>query len=367
MHCRLESGFCLLDISSSVTNFTIVCLPTEQVYHVSVPTQPSAQVGEGIIKLSSPNSASVISPTTGKPIMEIPFRDIRRLGCCATFNLSLVWFETCRSCKGGQPDQFYFFVVSSGIGNAQIITRELKTAIERFTGVFLIMESDQAELAFISRNHYGCPPYPAMAKTNIIRRALGHFPVPYMPHPPTIRRESDPAMAVGVSLEEYAAAKPSRRTFSLSSGSTPKPRVLMKSHTTLDRFRKPSSSSISSQNSLELETGGEPSTPNSDVFDTSSYSPKRKLSLSQKDSLSSHSSTNSGPYNPAIAEEEENEVDDVVEEDDGIAGRTNMSNMHRLTRSGTDLHTIGRPNVPPRSRASLLPNLKKRSKTVYGI
>ena len=296
--------------------------------------------------------------------MEVPFKDIRRLGCCNTFNISLVWFETCRSCKGGQPDQFYFFVVPSGITNAQIITRELKTATERFTGVFLIMESDQTELAFISRNHYGCQPYPTIAKTNIIRRALGHFAMPYMHQPPTLRRESDPVMTVGVSLEEYAAAKPGRRTFSLSGGSNSKPRVLTKAHTTLDRFRKGSSTSLGSQNSLELEAG-ESSTPLSDVFESSS-SPKRKLS--QKDSLSSHSSTNSGPFNTAIAEEEEEEVEDVVEEDT-VVGRTNMSNMHRLTRSGTDLHTIGRPNVPPRSQESLrsIVNLKKRSKTVHAI
>lgn len=315
------------------------------------------------MKLSSPNSASVISPTTGKPIMEVPFGDIRRLGCCATLNYSLVWFETCRSCKSSQPDLFYFFVVPSGINNAQLITRELKGAIERYTGVFLIMESDPMELAFISRNHYGCPSYPLMARNNIIRRALGQHAVPY-PHQPlsaTIRRESEPVMAVGVSLEEYAAAKPSRRTFSVSSAVTPKPRAFIRGHTTLDRFRKMSSNSISSQNSLELDTSGS-SPPPSEVFDTS-FSPKRKLS--QKDSLSSHSSANSGPLSPAIAEEDEEEVRaDTVED---VIGETNMSYMHGLTRSGTDLHTIGRPNVPPRSRASLLPNLKKRSKTVHGI
>ena len=341
--------------------------PTEQVYHVSVPTQPSAQVGEGIVKLSSPNTVSVISPTTGKPIMEVPFRDIRRLGCCAFFNFSLVWFETCRSCKSNQPDLFYFFVVPSGIDNARIITREIKGAIERYTGVFLIMESDQTELAFISRNHYGCSSYPVMARNNIICRALGgQYAVPYSRQtvPPTIRRESDPAMPIGVSLEEYAATKPSRRTFSVSSGITQKPRTIMRGHTTLDRLRNVSCSSAGSQNSLELDRT-DTSPPLSEVFD-SSFSPKRKLS--QKDSLSSHSSTNSGPFSPAIAEEDEEVVREVVREEvDEDMGRTNMRSMHRLTRSGTDLQTIGRPNVPPRSRASLLPNLKKRSKTVHGI
>lgn len=262
-------------------------------------------------------------------------------------NRDIVWIETCKSCKNlSELDQFVFFIVSSGSFARQSLIRELKIMTEKATGVFLILEETTAtEMAYISRSHYGCPSYPVMARNRILYGGL----VSPVSHGPVmagdvIRRPSEPIMNVGVSLEEIAT-KPSRRGTISSSPTTPHPpgrpflsrgpSSLSRGPTSLDRFRKPSVSSMSSQNSMEASE--DVNTPLSDaVFETPGSPLKRKLS--HKDSLSSHGSIASTGSNQAIPEEEEDEV-------------TSISNSRRLSKSRPDLF---RPNVPPRSPASLL-------------
>lgn len=317
-------------------------LTTEPVYHVHVPTQPSAVNGEGILKFTSRGSVSVISPATSLPMTDVSLKDLRRIGTMLLNNRDIIWLETCKSCKNSsEPNQFFFFVVASGYVALQSLIQELKIATEKTSGVFLILEeTTNTEVAYISKNHYGCPSYPAMARNRILCGGLA----PSSPSPisiaDTIRRPSEPVMNVGVSLEEIAT-KPSRRgtISSITSPTTPYPPnrpFLSRGPTSLDRFRKPSMSSLSSQNSLEISD--EAHTPLSDgVFETPTSPCKRKLS--QKDSLTSHGSTGSNGSSPPIPEDPRE--DEVIVE---------ISEMRRLSKSRPDLY---RPNVPPRSAASL--------------
>ncbi|XP_019856874.1 PREDICTED: uncharacterized protein LOC109585304 [Amphimedon queenslandica] len=310
----------------------------EPVYHVHIPTQPSAESGEGIFKFNSRGSISIISPSDSHSLLEVPLKDIRRVGSMLINNRDILWIETCRSCKNSSElDQFIFFVISSGAYARQSLVRELKIMTEKATGVFLILEeTSPTEMAYISRSHYGCPSFPVMARNRILYGGLipsGATLHSLMAAGDVLRRPSEPIMNVGVSLEEIAT-KPSRRGTIGSSPTTPYPPgrpVLSRGPTSLDRFRKPSLTSMSSQNSTDGTGSEEVHTPLSDgVFDPPVLSPlKRKLS--QKDSLSSHgSSTGSQP----IPEDEE----------------LSLSNSRRLSKSRPDLH---RPNVPPRSPASL--------------
>ena len=308
----------------------------EPVYHVHIPTQPSAESGEGIFKFNSRGSISIISPSDSHSLVEVPLRDIRRVGSILINNRDILWIETCRSCKNSSElDQFIFFVISSGGYARQSLVRELKIMTEKATGAFLILEeTNPTEMAYISRTHYGCPSFPVMARNRILYGGLipSGATVHCLTAADVLRRPSEPIMNLGVSLEEIAT-KPSRRGTIGSSPTTPHPPgrpVLSRGPTSLDRFRKPSLTSMSSVNSTD---GGseEVHTPLSDgVFDPPVLSPlKRKLS--QKDSLSSHgSSTGSQP----------------IPEDEEIS----LSSSRRLSKSRPDLH---RPNVPPRSPASL--------------
>lgn len=363
-HGRHNSVLCI-----SSHHFSVLFLSSshiEQVFHVSVPNQPSAEAGEGILKLSNQTSVCIISPTSGKPLLEIPFRDIRRLGCMEAYNHDLVWIETCKSCRGGnnmQPNQFYFFVVPSGPANSRLVAKDLKIGVERCTGVFLILEeSDQFEIAYISRDHYGCAAYLSTARNRIIHSGITQGSTPWNLGPiPTQRlvqvmqRPSEPTLNIGLSLEEYATAKPTRRgTFSISNlPSTGRPHhPLHRGMTTLDRFRKASLSSIDSHSSLEMTDGNSDLlTPVSDVFEPSfalpNGSPHRK-NLSQTDSISSRGSAgSSSPIAEEPGEEDEEEP--------------RMHPLRKRSRSRPELRVVHNPPyIPPRSPASLL---KLRART----
>ena len=54
-----------------------------------------------------------------------------------------------------------------------LIAGDLKTKIEKDTGRFLIMEEDKhPECTYISRGHYGCPPYPKLGRDRVLRAGL---------------------------------------------------------------------------------------------------------------------------------------------------------------------------------------------------
>ena len=334
--------------------------PTEPVYHVTVPNQPSAHYGEGIMKFNPSGSVAVISPAVGNTLMEVSLMDIRRVGYMYMYNRDIVWFETCKSCKNSHElDQFSFAIVQSGTATAQTLTRNLKMAIERSTGVFLILEeSTPIEMAFVSRNHYGCPCYPSMSRNRILLGGMNNSDIHGINNMfqqrasepnisvgvhPLLRRPSEPVQKFGLSLEEYVS-NPQRRTTISTSPTTPYPPVrppkLSRGPTSLDRFRQASTSSMSSQTSVDMFE--EP--PSLDgVFEASLPTFRRQLSkkgsihsrnLSQQDSISSHGSAGSTGSSPLEDHHEEIE----------------FSMMKRVSQSRPEL----RPNVPPRSPASLM-------------
>lgn len=328
-------------MTNDTYSHNIYLLYIEPVYHVHIPTQPSAESGEGIFKFNTHGTVSAISPATSQPMVELTLKDIRRIGIMVINNKDILWLETCKSCKktSREIDQFVFFIVCSGNYACQNLLRELKITTERCTGVFLIMEeTTSTEISYISRNHYGCTSFPIMARNRILYGGLSSpMSSPISPSPlvlgDVIRRPSEPVMNMGVTLEEIAV-KPSRRgTISVSSPTNPYPPArpfLSRGPTSLDRFHKPSLSSLSSQASLELPEEVV-HTPLSDaVFDTGS---PLKRQLSHKDSLSSHGSASS--------------TGSIPEDDDHS---NSISATRRLSKSRPDLH---RPNIPPRSPASL--------------
>ena len=138
-------------------------------FHVTIPHQPSAVYSEGILKLTARAHLLVVLPSTGVSCLEFPFDEIRRLGCRSDMGADIIWFETC---KKSVPDAFYFFSVASGFEVAHQIIRDLKGAIERSTGVFLILEDSEnkdMQLSFISRSHYGCEEYPSSSRARILQ------------------------------------------------------------------------------------------------------------------------------------------------------------------------------------------------------
>lgn len=327
-------------------SFTLHSL--EPVYHVSIPTQPSTEGGDGILKFSM-GQATVMSPSSGQSMLDIPLHDIRRIGYTQAYSRDIVWFETCKTCKNSQePDQFLFFTVPSGQATAQAVTRDVKVTIERSTGAFLILEdTSDTDIAYIARHHYGCSSYPQTARNRIIYSGLTNNPTP--PPLELLRRPSEPVNmgSMGISLEEYVTTSkpPTRRgtiaTFSPSAathnrsffGSGNSGNSGSRGPTPLERMK----TSITSQNSLETMEE-EVNIPASDsVFESlnSSTTTARK----KQDSLSSHSSTGSAGSIPPIMHEEEEPNNNIV--------RSKM-----LSRSRPDLASI-RPNIPPRSAASL--------------
>lgn len=276
-----------------------------------------------------------------------------------THNSDIVWFETCRSCKNTNQgvDQFIFVIIPSGTATAQALTREIKVTIERATGVFLILEeSNQVEMTFVSRSHYGCACFPTMSRNRILMGGLteclekrlikykrasepvlnGGIPMSLgSPHVDPYRRPSD--TFTGLSLEEYVTQPHRRGTISSSSPTTPHPprHMLSRGPTSLDRFRQPSIGSITSQNSVDL--GDEVHTPLSDaVFDLPPSS-SLKRNLSKKDSLSSHGSEGSS-------------ISASFDQHDDHHHGDQIGQIRRLSQSRPD---ISRPSIPPRSAASL--------------
>ena len=121
-------------------------------------------------------AVKVVSPSIGQTAMEIPFQQIRRFGCQVYLDSDIVWFETC-NCKGSQQ-QFYFFVVASGIEKALSITHDLKKSIEYTTRSLLIQEEGDEmnyQYSYISRIHYGCSEYSAFARDRVLSASLMHL------------------------------------------------------------------------------------------------------------------------------------------------------------------------------------------------
>jgi len=316
-------------------NFMLPLPPSslsEQVYHVTVPHQPSATYNEAILKLSSATHVTVVAPSTGETVLEIPFKNIRRMGCMETYSTNVIWFETC---KKSLPDDFNFFTLPSGIEAAHAVVQEIKSNIECSTGILLIMEdAGELELSFISREHYGCQEFSTTARGRILQAGLRKLPSlwrPFMTEERS-RRVSEPAVRVnevncGVSLEDWASTKGRRMT-----SMTVHPLTLSRKHT----LRQLStSSSERGSPSLEMPDGqGSDSGFNSDVFEPATGSPARKRS--HESSLSSHDGSGASlPYSPFIAENE------VLE--DPFEGTVPYMSPRRPSA----------PHVPPRSVISL--------------
>ena len=340
-------------MNNSIHSFSHI--PIEPVYHVLIPNQPSvSRNGHGILKFKLPSAIMVISPSQSSILMEVPLTDIRRIGCMHTHNSDLVWFETCQSCKNSQsPNQFLFALVPSGTATAQALTREVKIAIERATGVFLILEeTNQSDMTFVSRSHYGCPCFPLLSRNRILigglnecldRRLINvHRSSEPILHvggmaDQQCRRPSDSLSNMGLSLEEYVTQPHRRGTISSCSPTTPNPprHMLSRGPTSLDRLRQTSISSMTSQNSTDIIE--EVHTPLSDaVFDIPPPPMGYKRNLTHKDSFSSSHGGSGGSLGSDILEHEEPPPD--------------LPPMRRLSQSRPD---INRPNIPPRSAASL--------------
>lgn len=121
-------------------------------------------------------AVKIVSPSTGETTMEVSFQEIRRFGCQVYLDSDIIWFETC-GCKGKQQ-QFYFFVVTSGIEKALSITHDLKKGIECTTRALLIQEEGDeqtCQYSYISRVHYGCAEYSAFARDRVLNASLMHL------------------------------------------------------------------------------------------------------------------------------------------------------------------------------------------------
>ena len=189
----------------------------EQVYHVTIPHQPSAVYNEAILKLSSTTQITVVAPSTGKSVLEIPYKSIRRMGCMDNQGIIVIWFETC---KNSLPDNFIFFTIPSGIEVGHAIIHEMKATIECSTGILLIMEdAGELDISFISKEHYGCQEFSAKVRGQILQASLRQRPTVWRPfmRDERVRRVSEPALRVnevssGVSLEDWASSKGRRLT-----------------------------------------------------------------------------------------------------------------------------------------------------------
>lgn len=250
----------------------------------------------------------VLSPSTGLRLLEIPFKHIRRMGNLDAYDTDLIWFETCN--QNHKPEEFYFFIVRSGLQTAHIILRELKTATECATGHLLITEeSNGLELSFISRQHYGCLDFPTSTRNNVLHGSLRFFCRSFSSNSFSVheRRVSEPLRSCEsttcLSLEDFASTKHRR-------GLTTTVHPLMMSRrrttTTLDQFRSNGSYSSSSHHSGsgsgELSDSGGLL---SDVFDGGSASSIPSQTSSHEHTpvhvRSPHEpSTPSSPYAPTV-------------------------------------------------------------------
>ncbi len=137
-----------------------------------MPYQPSAAANEASLRLSTPRTVLVIAPSTGKPVIEIPFNRIRRFGYEVVYGSDVIWFESCE-CNGQMQEDFHYFVVKSGMAAACQIIHELKVKVEQVTGAFLILEkSDDTEVTYKARAHYGHKEFSAVIRARILQAGL---------------------------------------------------------------------------------------------------------------------------------------------------------------------------------------------------
>lgn len=311
----------------------MVCPPsTEQVYHVTLPQQPTAAQSEAILKLFPRDQVVVLSPCTGARLLEIPFKDIRRMGNLDAYSTDIVWFETCN--KNHKAGSFHFFVVRSGLQTTHNILRELKASTECATGNLLITEeSNGLELSFISRQHYGCADFPTSTRNGILHSSLRFFSQNISIGPTPERRCSEPVKPLRncesqtcLSLEEFASVK-QRRGMSTTVHplmTSRRPTAIM-----LDRFR--SIGSYSSSSHLSGSGSGELSDTGilNDVFDRGSGV-----------SILSHSSSHTSSEHTPVHSSRQTPV------------HTSRQTPVHVKSSDTATSPTA-PTVPPRSRISL--------------
>lgn len=262
---------------------------------MTIPQQPSCSYSEAILKLTCPSHLTAITPSTGSTVLEVPFEEVRRLGSNQVYGTDIIWLETC---KQSLADNFIFFTIPSGIDMAQEVVRVLKTAIESYTSVVLIMEvSNESELSFISRDHYGCPVFPAISRNAILQSGLRQLPPCWQTFimQDRLRRESDsgarstPSETGGaMSLDEWSANRGRRKAASMK---------VMTRRPTLDHFvRQASLASFDRERHSPMSelSEGHFSDSQNEVFPSSPVLPSpntspctRKTSLSQQNSTSS--------------------------------------------------------------------------------
>lgn len=309
---------------------------TEQVYHVTLPQQPTAAAAEAILKLFPRDQVVVLSPTNGSRLLEIPFKSIRRMGNMDAYNTDLVWFETCS--PQHKADKFHFFVVRAGLQTTHQILRELKTATECATGHLLITEETNGiELSFISRQHYGCSDFPPSSRNSVLHSSLRLFSqaiaASSLSSNDRDRRSSEPMKTLRncdstncLSLDEFSTTsnKPRRAT---TRSATVHPLMTTRRPTavTLDRFRSnssySSSSHLSGSGSGDLSDSGGPN----DVFDRGSIA----------SSIHSHSSSGHGSR-----------------EQTPVHSKSSTPDKTPRTSTSSSSSPYA-PTVPPRSRVSL--------------
>jgi hypothetical protein len=123
--------------------------------------------------MNTPLKISVVSSSTGDPVMVIPFNKLRRFGCQIAIGSDIVWFETC-SCHGDM-EEFQFFTVALGIEKAYQIVQEYKRTIELALRDHLIMEEgDQSQFlySYVLKSHYGHPDYPTVGRERILQSGI---------------------------------------------------------------------------------------------------------------------------------------------------------------------------------------------------
>ncbi len=278
----------------------------EQVCHVTIPQQPSCGYSEAILKLTCLSHLTAIIPSSGSTILEVPFEEVRRLGGIQVYGMDIVWLETC---KQSLADNFIFFTIPSGTDMAQEVVKALKTAIESYTSVVLIMEvSSETELSFISRDHYGCPVFPAISRNAILQSGLRQLPPCWQTYTmqDRLRRESDSGarstnseMGGAISLDEWSAKRGRRKAASMKA-ITRRPTldhfVRQASLASFDRDRHSPMSELSeghfsdSQNEVFASSPASPS--------PHAFSSTRKITLSQQNSSSSLTASTSSHHRP---------------------------------------------------------------------
>lgn len=303
-------------------------------YHVTVPNQRALPYSEAILKLTSPSGLLISNPSLDKPLLEIPYEAVRRMGRLELSGNTVVWFETCRH---PAPDQLFLLHYSASEEALVVLMQELKTVIECSTGSLMIMEgSGEGTASFISRKHYGCEEFPPHERQHILATSIMR-PLPLVSRrvrqeaEPATRRVSEPALctdvaSLGISLEEIASGRRLQRA--LTSGQV----ALSCGASALDQLKASSSSSFDLCNGSDSGGG-------SDVFEPCRDSPvHRKLSESSTSSSSDGGSTSEGR----------------AEVRGGLSFPIHVSGGIGYERAPPIIHTSsGAPLVPPRSEVSL--------------